>query len=47
VGLEQHLVEVWTPEELAPHVERERLVWQPAGAVRQFGLELEALFRSI
>jgi Uma2 family endonuclease len=47
VDPEQHLVEVWAPEDIAPHIERERLVWQPAGATRQFDLDLEALFRSI
>jgi hypothetical protein len=47
VDPEQQQVEVWTPEGTAPRLERERLVWDPAGATRPFELELEALFRPI
>jgi len=41
------LVEVWTPDAELPVVERERLVWLPAGAARPFTLELRELFRPI
>jgi Uma2 family endonuclease len=40
-------VEVWTPEARFPSIERERLVWQPAGAVIPFTLEVSDLFRPI
>lgn len=40
-------VEIWTPDDTAPRLERERLVWQPAGAGQAFGLELPVLFRPI
>jgi Uma2 family endonuclease len=44
---DERLVEVWTPEARFPVVERERLIWQPAGALQAFTLELEELFRPI
>ena len=47
VDPDHHQMEVWTPEMTAPRLERERLVWQPAGATRQFEIALEALFRPI
>jgi Uma2 family endonuclease len=47
VDSDQHQVELWRPEDTAPRVERERLVWQPAGAMRPFELALEELFRPI
>lgn len=40
-------VEVWTPTDDFPAVERERLVWRPAGAREPFTLSLEELFRPI
>ena len=40
-------VEVWTPEARFPHMERERLVWHPVGAVEAFTLELAELFRAV
>jgi Uma2 family endonuclease len=40
-------VEVWTPEDDFPAVERKQLSWQPAGASRPFALNLEDLFRPI
>lgn len=40
-------VEVWTPADEFPAFERERLVWQPAGAREHFTLPLEDLFRPI
>ncbi len=42
-----HTVEVWHPEDDLPRIERERLEWQPAGAVTAFTLELAELFREI
>jgi Uma2 family endonuclease len=47
VDPDQRRVEVWTPEEVAPRLERERLGWHPAGAARPLELDLEALFRPI
>jgi Uma2 family endonuclease len=40
-------VEVWTPADTFPHVERERLSWHPAGSDRPFVLDLVELFRPI
>ena len=40
-------VEVWTPADHLPRIERERLVWEPAGASVPFSLELAELFRPI
>jgi Uma2 family endonuclease len=40
------VVEVWTPGDQFPAVERERLVWQPA-AGEEFLLELGELFRAV
>jgi Uma2 family endonuclease len=40
-------VEVWTPADQLPRLERERLVWEPAGATRQWHLELAELFRPL
>ena len=42
-----HQVEVWTPESRFPTIERERLVWHPAGATQPFTLDLAELFRPI
>ena len=44
---DERLVEVWTPAAVRPVVERERVVWTPAGATRPFAIELEELFRPI
>ncbi len=44
---DQHQVEVWTPAAHFPQVERERLVWHPAGAAAPFVLELAELFKPI
>jgi len=41
------LVEVWTPDAEFPAVERQQLVWHPAGAGQPFTLELAELFRPI
>ena len=40
-------VEVWTPGDAFPHIERDRLVWQPERAVDPFTLPLQELFRTI
>jgi Uma2 family endonuclease len=44
---EERLVEVWTPETPFPHVERDRLRWEPAGAEQPFTLALAELFQPI
>jgi Uma2 family endonuclease len=40
-------VEVWTPADAFPRIERERLVWQPEGVGVPFMLPLQELFRAI
>lgn len=40
-------VEVWTPDDLFPRIECERLVWSPMGAIEPFTLSLQDLFRAI
>ncbi len=40
-------VEVWTPEDDFPLIERERLVWHPAGAREPFTMTIEELFRPV
>jgi Uma2 family endonuclease len=40
-------VEVWTPQAQFPHIERERLSWQPPGARTPLTLSLEDLFRPL
>ncbi len=47
VDEDERFVEVWTPDAELPVVERERLVWLPAGAAHPFMLELRELFRPI
>ena len=42
-----HQVEVWTPHDAFPRIERDRLVWQPEGAGARFTLPLQELFRAI
>jgi hypothetical protein len=44
---DERSVEVWTPSDDFPQVERERLVWHAAGASRPFTLALEELFRPV
>jgi Uma2 family endonuclease len=44
---DERTVEVWTPADDFPAVERERLEWRPAGAAEPFTLRLGDLFRSI
>jgi Uma2 family endonuclease len=40
-------VEVWTPHEAFPTIERSQLAWQPTGAATSCILSLEELFRPI
>jgi Uma2 family endonuclease len=40
-------VEIWTPEAAFPRIERELIVWHPAGARQPIILELSELFRPI
>jgi Uma2 family endonuclease len=44
---DERSVEVWTPSDDFPRLERERLVWRPEGAREEFALSLEELFRSL
>ena len=44
---DERTVEVWTPEQRFPTVERERLVWQPDRERAQFTVELSELFRPL
>ena len=44
---DERLVEVWTPGLELPVVERERLLWHPAGAGESLTLELRELFAPI
>jgi len=40
-------VEVWTPDDLFPRIERDRTTWRPEGAGAPFTLSLDELFRPI
>lgn len=44
---DERSVEVWTPSDDFPAIERERLVWHPPGTREPFTLRLEALFRPL
>ena len=44
---DERQVEVWTPVDAFPRLERDRLVWQPDGAAAPFSLKLQELFRAI
>jgi hypothetical protein len=44
---DERSVEIWTPRDDFPALERERLVWHPAGVREPFRLSLEALFRPL
>ena len=44
---EERTVEVWTPSDDFPVLERERLMWHPPGAPAPFMLSLEGLFREV
>jgi Uma2 family endonuclease len=47
VDVDERQVEVWTPDVTFPHIERERLIWQPDGARIPFTLLLSELFQPI
>ena len=47
VDPDQRHIEVWTPDDTIPTVERERVTWQPVGAREELVLELEKLFEPI
>jgi Uma2 family endonuclease len=47
VDPDQKLVEVWTPEDQFPKVERERVEWKPEGVNEAFVLDLDELFKPI
>lgn len=47
VDPEAHCVEVWTPEAELPRIERERVLWSPAGALKPLGLSVPDLFRPL
>jgi Uma2 family endonuclease len=42
-----HVVEVWTPDAVIPQVERERIVWLPAGSTDPLALAVPELFRPL
>ena len=47
VDPDAHFVEVWTPDTVIPQVERERVVWLPAGATDRLELAVPELFRPL
>ncbi|MDZ4864044.1 MAG: Uma2 family endonuclease, partial [Gemmatimonadota bacterium] len=47
VDPDERCVEIWRPDDDFPAIERETLVWNPAGASAPFTLELTELFRPI
>jgi Uma2 family endonuclease len=47
VDSDEQTVEVWAPSDDFPAIERERLIWRPAGANTLFTLSLEELFRPL
>jgi Uma2 family endonuclease len=47
VDADAHAVEVWTPDAALPKVERDRVAWQPAGAVQPFVLPLPELLQPV
>jgi hypothetical protein len=44
---DERQVEVWTPSDLFPRIERERLIWRPEGVAEPFTLLVEKLFQPI
>jgi Uma2 family endonuclease len=44
---DERFAEVWRPDDAFPHVERQALVWAPAGTRTPFTMELGELFREI
>ena len=47
VDADERQVEVWTPGDSFPGIERERLVWHPERAEEPFALPLAELFRPV
>jgi Uma2 family endonuclease len=47
VDADQQRVEIWTPDDSFPRIERDRLIWHPAGAGEPFTLELQELFQPV
>lgn len=47
VDLDNQLVEVWTPDDRFPGVERERIVWKPSSHAPPFTLSLGKLFKPL
>ena len=47
VDPDRQQVEVWTPTDHAPRIERERLVWHPTGAAAPLSLTLPELFQPL
>ena len=47
VDPDERRVEAWGPDDTAPRLERDRLLWHPVGAVRPFELDLQTLFKPI
>jgi len=47
VDADAHAVEVWTPQQSFPLIERVSLRWEPPGAAQPFVLELAELLRPI
>ena len=41
------VLEIWTPADHTPRIEREHLTWDPAGASATFDLSLAQLFRPV
>jgi Uma2 family endonuclease len=46
VDLDRALVEVWTPDDLFPVIETERIIWHPAGAPEPLVIPLATLFNA-
>jgi hypothetical protein len=44
---DERSVEIWTPADDFPAVERDRLVWHAPGAAEPFTLELVELFQPL
>ena len=47
VDVDARAVEVWTPGDTLPRVERDALEWRPGGVAQPFRLSLHELFRPI
>ena len=47
VDADERQVEIWTPADVFPHLERERVVWHPSMVAVPFSLSLPELFRPV